>query len=83
MEDDEQLIGIEKIMAGDDTGEATLALIQSLAEVAQPLKERMKGPTSPQEFQTTQELLQALEAGEEVLKSVWGQLHPSRSSALF
>jgi hypothetical protein len=75
---DEEVVGLRTVLADDESGEATRALIQSLREAGAPLSAALRGTLSQEEYRLSDDLLQALQTAEQVLKRVWERMHADR-----
>jgi uncharacterized protein YicC (UPF0701 family) len=75
---DEDIVELKKVLRQDESGEATVALIQSLRNAAEPLAKALRGTLSQEEYALSEDLLQALTTAEQVLKTVWERTHPDR-----
>ena len=77
-ERDEDIVELKRVLREDESGEATLALIQSLRDAADPIAKALRGTLSQDEYVLSEDLLQALLTAEHVLKAVWERTHPNR-----
>lgn len=73
------MVGLERMIAADEAGDATNAMIQTLERVAEPIRDAMRKPQSRDDFESMGEVLAAIEQARSVLESVWHAMHPDRS----
>ncbi|HYD63766.1 MAG TPA: hypothetical protein VEC35_25650 [Noviherbaspirillum sp.] len=71
-------IAVATVVRGDDSGEATRAIIESLREAARPVTEALRGALSQEEYRLFEDLQQAMEIAERVVKAAWEKSHPDR-----
>jgi hypothetical protein len=76
VERDEDIVELKKVLREDMSGEVTQKLIQSLRAAAEPISKILRGTLSREDYASSDDLLQALSTGEQVLKAVWEHLHP-------
>jgi hypothetical protein len=74
----EDIVELRAVLRDDESGEATRALIQSLRDAEAPIAASLRGTLSREEYMLSEELLQALQTAESVLKRVWEKSHPDR-----
>ena len=72
-------IAVATVVRGDDSGEATRAIVESLREAARPIDVALRGTHSPEEYRLLEDLQQAMEIAEKVVKAAWEKAHPDRS----
>ena len=72
-------IAVATVVRGDDSGEATRAIIESLREAARPVNEALRGTHSQEEYRFFEDLQQAMEIAEKVVKAAWEKSHPNRT----
>jgi hypothetical protein len=75
---DEGIVELKKVLAEDQSGDATRAIIQCLRDAATPISKSLRGSLSHDEYMLSEDLLQAINAAERVLSSTWEQLHPGQ-----
>jgi len=75
---DKEVVALKVVISEDESGEATRALIQSLRNAGEPIALALRGTLSQQDYVVSEDLLQALQVAETVLKTVWEKSHPNR-----
>lgn len=75
---DKEIVTLKAVLNEDESGDATRALIQSLRKAGEPIAQALRGTLSQHEYTVSEDLLQALQSAEAVLKTVWEKLHPDR-----
>jgi len=77
-ESEDDIVELKKVLRDDDRGDATRALIQSLRDAGAPIAVSLRGSLSREEYQISDDLLQALQTAEQVLSKAWQDAHPGR-----
>ena len=72
-------IAVATIVREDDSGDATRAIIESLREASKPVTEALRGTHTPEEYHFFEDLQQAMEIAEKVVRTAWEKAHPNRS----
>lgn len=75
---EDDIVELKKVLREDERGDATRALIQSLRDAGTPIAASLRGTLSRDEYQVSDDLLQALQTAERVLMTAWLQAHPGR-----
>lgn len=75
---EDDIVELRKVLREDEQGDATRAMIQSLRDAEAPIAASLRGTLSREEYQVSEDLLQALQTAEQVLKTAWLKAHPGR-----
>lgn len=75
---EQEFVELRSVIRDDESGDATRALIQSLRDAGSPIAIALRGTLSQEEYQVSEDLLQALQTAENVLKRVWEKEHHNR-----
>lgn len=69
---------LQAALQDDRTGAHARDLIGVLDQAQQVVRARLRGSRAPSEFKAAEQLSQALEASERVIKQVWESMHGRR-----
>jgi hypothetical protein len=75
--DDDDLLALQERLRTDRSGAERLRLQNLLAELRRAVKEQMDAGVPPRQFSSLQQLLDAVETGEELLLATWRSYHPA------
>jgi riboflavin synthase len=69
---------LQAALQADRAGHHARELIAVLGQSRQIVRTRMRGPRAPAEFKAAEQLAQALDASERVIRQVWESMHGRR-----